>query len=113
MTQSLGSTRGVARDPRRDFPYNTQPESCLNTVAARTLYRLFADNVIVSALTFSSGRGPVVAYPWGSYNHRRQVGDGYVSKEAPDFLAFEALAEAMVEKAGGEISFAASGLKLD
>ena len=79
-------------------------------MAARTVYRLFADNLIVSGLTFSSGRGPVIAYPWGSYNHRRQVGQGYISKEAPDFLAFEALAQAMVEEAGGEISFAASGV---
>ena len=76
-------------------------------MAARTLYRLFVDNLFVSAITFESGDAQVViAYPWGSLNHRKQLPNGsYISKEAPDFKAFQALGLAMQESAGKSVAF--------
>lgn len=65
----------------------------MNTVAGRALYRLLADNLFVSAITFESGDPtPMIAYPWGSLNHRTQDADGeWISYEAPDFKAFRAM----------------------
>lgn len=60
----------------RDFPYSNDVEGCLNTVAARTIYRLFADNLFVTALTFHGGFKTAITYPWAS-NH--------VGKDTPDF----------------------------
>lgn len=37
-TVTDGSLRLVDRDPTRDFPYNIEPNRCLNTVAARSIY---------------------------------------------------------------------------
>ena len=58
----------IYRDPNRDFPYNNRADSCMNTVASRAIYRLFAENLFVSAITFHGGDN-VIAYCWGSNNH--------------------------------------------
>ena len=55
----------------RDFPYNRSPMACMNTVTGRALYRLIVDNLFVSAASFESGGDEtMIAYPWGSLNHR-------------------------------------------
>lgn len=49
----------------------------MNTVAGRAMYRLMVDNLFVSAATFESGADEtMIAYPWGSLNHRTQDADG-------------------------------------
>lgn len=73
------SDRTAFRDPLRDFPYSNTFEGCLNTVAARSVYRIFAENLIVSAITFHGGFKTAISYPWGS-NH--------LGKDTPDFQAF-------------------------
>jgi len=54
-------------DINRDFPYNTESESCLNTIAGRVVHELFVDNLFVSCLTFHGGIN-VIGYPWGAFN---------------------------------------------
>ena len=50
---------------------------CLNTVAARTVYRLFVDNLFVSAISFHSGNDKMaIGYSWGSLNHREYLSNG-------------------------------------
>jgi len=106
LTFNLDSNNTVARDPIRDFPYNNTESACLNTVAARTLYRLFVDNLFVTAITFHGGYKTAIGYPWGSFNHGTQTSAGvYIGLKSPDFKAFEVLGQAMKESAGGEIPF--------
>jgi predicted deacylase len=76
LTYNLDSNNTVSRDPLRDFPYNNTESACLNTVAARTLYRLFVDNLFVTAITFHGGYNTAIGYPWGSINHRTQTSPG-------------------------------------
>ena len=104
---SGSETRYSYKDTFRDFPYNQSPKSCLNTVAARTLYKLIVDNLFVTAATFENGEEEVViAHPWGSINHRIKLSNGkFVSQEPPDFKAFEFIAKAMKEEAGDQIVF--------
>lgn len=80
----------------RDFPFTNYVEGCMNTVAARTIYRLFADNLFVSALSFHGGFKTAISYPWSSE---------YIGFDSPDFLAFERVGQAMKESAGGPITF--------
>jgi len=54
-------------DINRDFPYNQDPDMCMNTIAGRVLYRLFAENLFVSSITFHGGTNSIT-YPWGSNN---------------------------------------------
>ena len=58
-------------DPNRDFPYNQDPEMCLNTVTGRTVYKLMVQNLFVTSITFHGGVN-VIGYPWGSNNHVMQ-----------------------------------------
>ena len=71
----------------------------MNTVVGRTLYRLFAENLFVSAITIHGGAN-VIAYNWGSNNHLKGKN---VGAEAPDHQAMHLLGQAMVDAAGGDI----------
>ena len=75
----------------------------MNTVVARTLYRLFAENLFVTAITFDAGSN-VIAYPWGEPEHEIFVEGVARSGEAPDFVAFDAVGRALVSAAGGNIT---------
>jgi hypothetical protein len=74
-------------DINRDFPYNQDPSMCMNTIAGRVLYRLFAENLFVTSITFHGGTNSIT-YPWGSNNHLDKYGNG---AEAPDFVALKSL----------------------
>ena len=74
---------GTNVDPNRDFPYNNDSHLCMNTVVGQTVYRLFVENLFVSAITFHGGTN-VVAYNWGSNNH---IVLGRRAAEAPDHIA--------------------------
>ena len=74
---------GTNVDPNRDFPYNNDRHLCMNTVVGQTVYRLFVENLFVSAITFHGGTN-VVAYNWGSNNH---IVSGRKAAEAPDHIA--------------------------
>ena len=60
-------------DINRDFPYNNDPEECLNSIAARVIYQIFTKNNIVASLTFHGGCNNI-GFPWGSYNHSYKTG---------------------------------------
>ena len=100
-------------DPNRDFPFNTKPQSCLNTVAGRVIYKLMVENLFVTAITFHGGIN-VIGYPWGSNNHLlSRNGRNYVANEAPDHVALHNLGEAMLEAAGEEIKSLAARQTID
>lgn len=94
-------------DINRDFPYNqSKPQGCLNTVAARIIYQIFAKNDISGCLTFHGGTN-VIGYPWGSFNraYKDKDTDDYVSFASPDHNLFHSFGVKMQEMAGGVISF--------
>ena len=95
-TVTLYGSRVSSHDPNRDFPYNNQASRCMNTVVGRTVYRLFVENLFVSAITFHGGTN-VVSYCWGSLNHML---DRTRAAEAPDHTALHLLGSAMVDEAG-------------
>jgi len=92
LNTRLSRNKGKSVDINRDFPYNQRsPKNCMNSIAGRVVYRIFAENLIVSSITFHGGTN-VVSYPWGSRNH--------LNKEAPDHVALHTVGEAMVTEAG-------------
>lgn len=93
---------GSSEDINRDFPYNTAETQCLQTIAGRVLYKLFAENLFVSSITFHGGSNSIT-YPWGSNNHLSQLG-GYRGAEAPDHVALADQARIMVDAAGPTFS---------
>jgi predicted deacylase len=90
---------GKLYDINRDFPYNSKPSDCMNTIAGRVIYKLFQDNLFVSTITFHGGT-TVISYCWGSQNHLTPQGN---AAEAPDHVAFDLLGHSMLEAAGGDI----------
>jgi predicted deacylase len=95
----VGATYASSVDINRDFPYNQESaKDCLQTLAGRTVFRIFAENLIVTAVTFHGGTNSVT-YPWGSNNHisttNRRKG-----AEAPDHTALDSGAQMLVEAAG-------------
>lgn len=86
-----GSAKKVASsfDINRDFPYNSDPADCMNTIAGRTLYKLFAENLFVSSITFHGGTNSIT-YPWGS-NNRISKTNPSKGAEAPDHVALDVL----------------------
>ena len=98
LTISKTRNKKSYRDPKDDFPYNTRnmsPAYCMNTVAGRAHYRLFTDNLFVTAISFhGSGLYPAaIAYPWNGKKYE-------VTKENPDFQAFKNLGSVMQEESG-------------
>lgn len=94
---------GQSVDINRDFPYDTESDSCLNTVAARVIHQIFTQNLIVSAITFHGGTN-VIGYPWGSFNRAtKKSADQYVSDEAPDFVTFDSIGQVLKNQSGGNI----------
>jgi hypothetical protein len=80
-------------DPNRDFPYDlTNPEACMQSVAARTLNEVFRDHLFQLALTFHGGM-EVVGYEWGA-----PTWDGFKS---PDDTAQSVIANAYSRYGGG------------
>ena len=91
---------GYSADINRDFPYNQDSnEDCLKTIAARTVYRLFTDNLFVSAITFHGGDNSIT-YPWGSNNHIDKLSSEMAGAEAPDHAALKWQAEVLRSAAG-------------
>ena len=76
----------------------------MNTVAGRTLYRLFAENLFVTSITFHGGTLSI-SYPWGSYNHlgKNSGGRNGYTAEAPDYVAFDELGRVLQDEASETI----------
>lgn len=55
-------------DPNRDFPFDQDPQQCMQTVAAKTLYTLFHRHLFQFLLTFHGGTN-VLGYEWGDTSH--------------------------------------------
>jgi hypothetical protein len=89
-------------DPAEDFPYNIEsPESCMRTIAARTLNELFHTHMFQIALTFKEGEDHI-EYSWGSQE--------YLS---PDAIAYNKFAGSLSNVVGGQTlyPFAPSNMK--
>ena len=102
QTLYKSTQRSLLVDPQEDFPFGTDANECLGTVTARSLYRLFVDNLFVTAISLhSSGRGTAVGYPWRTDSYATEDANGDpVADENPDFQAFTSLGQAMVEASG-------------
>lgn len=106
-TEAKARSAHASFDINRDFPYNTaRSEDCLNTIAGRVVYQIFAKNNILASLTFHGGTN-VIGYPWGSYNHAsfNVQKKTYKSDIAPDHNLLESFAFKMQEKAGATITY--------
>lgn len=83
------------RDPNRDFPFDQEDgvsSSCLETVTARLVHRIFYHyRRIVAGITFHGG-DQSISYPWGSKSHE---GDAALDQPALHLIAKE------LQKAGG------------
>ena len=82
-------------DPNRDFPYDlSTPESCMQTIAGRTLNEVFRQHLFQLSLTFHGGM-EVVAYEWGAPTWADPTG------LSPDDSAQTQIAAAYSKFAGG------------
>lgn len=73
MTNSIGYAQSKREeyqrlDPNRDFPYMTEPKSCMKTIVARVINEIFREYLIQLAITFHGGMR-AISYEWGSPNH--------------------------------------------
>jgi len=81
-------------DPAEDFPYNIDnSESCMRTVAARTLNEIFRTHMFQFTLLFKEGDNEI-HYSWGS--------QAYLS---PDDKAYGYLAESLSHVVGGDTMY--------
>jgi len=87
--------QGMPLDPNRDFPYDSQPSKCLNTIAGRSIFYTIADHMFVLGITFHGGDA-VISYPWGSTNHMINN----KAEESPDHIAMKQLSEMLSDVAG-------------
>ena len=55
-------------DPNRDFAYDTSQQSCMRTVAARSLNEVWRSHIFSFAVTFHGGDN-LLAFPWGDTAH--------------------------------------------
>jgi len=104
MTNAVGYSRGerteLGIDPNRDFPFDQEPQSCLRTVAANTLYSLFQRHLFQILLTFHGGTN-VLAYEWGDETHCEST----VCEKCPDNDAMHSIAILLQQVAGSVGSF--------
>jgi len=70
----------------------------MNSIAGRVVYKLFAENVFVSSITFHGGTNSIT-YPWGSNNHI-STADKSKGAEAPDHVALDTLGDILVDQSG-------------
>ena len=70
----------------------------MQTLAGRTVFRIFAENLIVSSITFHGGTNSIT-YPWGSNNHISTI-NRRKGAEAPDHTALDSGAQMLVQAAG-------------
>jgi hypothetical protein len=80
-------------DPNEDFAYDQENvDSCMKTIAARTINEIFREHLFQLALSFHSGEGGI-GYSWGSPSWPEQM--------SPDQRAQYQVAEAYSTVAGG------------
>ena len=76
-------------DVYTDFPYDGASDNdCLNTVASRILYRLFAESNIEVSVNFQGGDN-YIAYPWGAVSRSNEANSDLEAYIAPDYAAFD------------------------
>jgi hypothetical protein len=80
----------------------------MQTKAARAVYKIFEENLIVSSITFHGGTNSIT-YPWGSNNHL--AGSWNKGAEAPDHVALNSQASVLSTAAGPSFE-AANGQKV-
>jgi hypothetical protein len=80
-------------DPDEDFAYDQEfSESCMQTIAARTINEIFREHIFQLALSFHSGGGGI-GYSWGS--------PSWLEAISPDNRSQNQVAEAYSTVAGG------------
>ena len=92
------SKKWISYDINRDFPYNQRISNnkyeCLNTIAARAVYKIVTQNSIQALLTFHGGAN-VIGYPWGSMNRSYKKGVAYKGYTAPDYYSLSGVGKAL------------------
>eukprot|EP00871_Galdieria_phlegrea_P002684 jgi/Galph1/3416/GphlegSOOS_G2081.1 len=90
----LGDYWGI--DANRDFPFDQEPQKCMQTVAARTINELFHRHLFQMLLTFHGGTN-VLGYEWGDTVHCLVNGSCVSS---PDHFAMDAISKRLRDMAG-------------
>ena len=93
------SNKYIFEDPNRDFPYyNSKDEiqSCMKTLAGRTINEIFNEFIIGGAITFHGGTS-VLGYAWGNFIHVSKKNNKLTSTESPDYNAFNSIGKIMVK----------------
>jgi hypothetical protein len=81
-------------DPNRDFPYDQPSNTCLRTVAARAIHRLFYHYRGFQIGIAFHGGDESITFPWGSYTNLGEI--------APDDTTLKSIAENLKQIAGGD-----------
>jgi len=82
-------------DPNRDFPFDieqTKTDTCMQTIAGRSINELFRSHLFPIGLTFHGGM-EVIGYEWGAPT--------YLNKDAPGEVAQRTIASAYSRYANG------------
>ena len=93
-------SRGVWRTTNEDFPYDNS--ECMNTVTGRVLYRLFVENLFVTAISFDGDLNGI-AYPYADDDFEIFYNNTLRAAESPDLIAFDQVGRAMSSAAGSDI----------
>ena len=93
-------------DPNRDFAFNTKPDRCMETIAARAINEVWLEHVFQLGVTFHGGDN-LIGYPWGDESHCLKRGirshqlspcsEGFVSG---DKIAMHGLGKFLVDISG-------------
>ena len=98
MTNAIGASlkqrSELGIDPNRDFPYDQNPASCMQTIAARSVNEIYRSRLLQLVVTFHGGM-QAIAYNWGSFNHYQGT-----PRRSPDDTSQREIAEQMSRFAG-------------
>ena len=95
------SSRSVWRTTSLDFPFDNA--ECMNTVTGRALYKLFIDNLFVTAISFDAGEN-AITYPYADDDFEIFHNNTIMAAESPDYIAFDQVGRAMAGAAGDDIT---------
>ena len=75
----------------------------MNTVTGRALYKLFIDNLFVTAISFDGGEN-AITYPYADSVFEIFYNNTIMAAESPDHTAFDQVGRAMASAAGDDIT---------
>lgn len=93
-------------DPNRDFAFNTSPDRCMESIAARAINEVWINHVFQLGVTYHGGDN-LIGYPWGDQTHCKhgsirkspysRCSNGFI---AGDKIAMHGLGEFLVHVCG-------------